>query len=329
MRRILLVKTSSLGDVVHNLPVATDLRAHFAGVEIDWAVEESFADIPALHPAVSEVIAVAPRRWRRTMLSPNTWREIAELRARLKARAYDVVIDTQGLFKSALIARMAPGRRFGRDWISAREPLWPFFHRTIRVSWKLHAVERNRQLAATALGYTTSVECDYGIAPPSEPLGDWAAQLQPSGSAVLLHATSARAKLWPEQHWVKLGGHLHREGLHAVLPWGSDVERRRSKHIAGLLEEATVPPRISLREAAALLGRARVVFGVDTGLTHLSAALGTPTIGIYCASDPAATGLYGAASAVSVGAGNGPPDAAAVISAWHQLQPASTTVLQP
>ncbi len=329
MRRILLVKTSSLGDVVHNLPVATDLRAHYAGVEIDWAVEESFADIPALHPAVSQVITVAPRRWRRTMLSPDTWREIAELRARLRAREYDVVIDTQGLIKSALIARMAPGRRFGRDWISAREPLWPFFHRTIRVSWKLHAVERNRQLAATALGYTASAECDYGIAPPSGPLGDWAAQLQPSGCAVLLHATSAQAKLWPEHQWVKLAGHLHREGLHAVLPWGSDGERRRSEHIAGLLEQATVPPRLSLREAAGLLGGARVVFGVDTGLTHLSAALGTSTIGIYCATDPTATGLHRPTTAVSVGSGDGPPDAAAVISAWHRLQPATTAVLQP
>jgi lipopolysaccharide heptosyltransferase I len=329
MRRILLVKTSSLGDVVHNLPVATDLRAHNAGVEIDWAVEENFADIPALHPAISEVITVAPRRWRRTMLNRNTWREIAALRARLKGRAYDLVIDTQGLIKSALIARMAPGRRFGKDWGSSREPLWPFFHRTIRVSWELHAVERNRQLAALALGYTTTAACDYGIAPPSEPLGEWAAQWAPSRCAVLLHATSARAKLWPEHYWVKLASHLHRGGLHAVLPWGSEAERRRGEHIAALVGAATVPPRLSLREAAGLLGRARVVFGVDTGLTHLSAALGTPTIGIYCATDPAATGLYGVANAVSVGGRDGPPDVAAVTSAWRRLQPAIDAALQP
>jgi len=329
MRRILLVKTSSLGDVVHNLPVVTDLSARYAGVEIDWAVEEDFADIPALHPAVSEVITVAPRRWRRTMLDPKTWHEIAELRARLRARAYDAVVDTQGLIKSALIARMAPGRRYGKDWISAREPLRPFFHRTIRVSWKLHAVERNRQLVAAALGYATPAKCDYGIAPPSEVLGDWARQLTPSGYAVLLHGTSARAKLWPEHHWVELAGHMQQEGLRIVLPWGTEAEHRRSEQIARLLEGATVPPRMSVREAAALLGRARVVIGLDTGLTHLSAALGAPTIGIYCATDPASTGLHAVANAVNVGGRDGPPDAAAVINAWHRLQPAAVTALQP
>ena len=319
MRRILLVKTSSLGDVVHNLPVASDLRAHCPEVEIDWAVEDNLADIPALHPAVSRVIRVAPRRWRRTIASPATWRELGELRRTLHARAYDVVIDTQGLFKSALIARLAPGRRVGLDWMSAREPLFPFYHRTYRVSWALHAVERNRQLAARAMGYTPTSGVDYGIQTP--PISS-AADLHLDGYAVLLHATSARTKLWPEHLWVELGGFLRRqaEGMHMVLLWGSDVERRRSERIAGLLERASVPARMSLRDAAGLLGRARVVFGVDTGLTHLSAALGTPTIGIYCATDPAATGPYGSENAVSVGGRNGPPALAAVISAWHRLQ---------
>ena len=329
MTRVLLIKTSSLGDVVHNLPVATDVHAHCTNVEIDWVVEENFAEVPALHPAVSEVIQVAVRRWRHALLSRDTWHEIAELRARMQARAYDVVIDTQGLLKSALIARMAPGRRFGRDWVSSREPLRPFFHRTIRVSWKLHAVERNRQLAATALGYSTSNRCDYGIAPPSQPLGPWAAQLAPGGYAVLLHAASSRAKLWPQRNWVELASRLYREGLLVVLPWGSEAERRSGENIAGQLEQASVPPRLSLREAAGLLGRARVVFGVDTGLTHLSTALGTPTIGIYCATDPAATGLYGAASAVNVGDRRGAPDAAAVLTAWGRLRPATSTAPRP
>jgi heptosyltransferase-1 len=318
MRRILLVKTSSLGDVVHNLPVATDVRAHCTGVEIDWAVEENFADIPALHPAVSHVIRVAPRRWRRTIASPDTWREMRDLHRALHARSYDAVIDTQGLIKSALIARLAPGRRFGLDWASAREPLRPFYDRTFRVSWTLHAVERNRQLAAMALGYKPAPAVDYGIqAPPMS----FAPELRPGTYAVLLHATSARAKLWNELEWVKLGLHLLRSGLHPVLPWGSEAERRRSERIAGSLEQATVPPRTSLRQAAGLLGGARVVFGVDTGLTHLSVALNAPTIGIYCATDPAATGLYGATNAVNVGSLDRPPDVAEVVSAWRQLQP--------
>jgi len=320
MRRILLVKTSSLGDVVHNLPVATDLRMAFAEVEIDWAVEDGFSTIPALHPAIAEVIPVALRRWRRTLLSPQTWREIAQLRVRLQARQYDAVIDTQGLIKSALIARIAPGRRFGKDWLSAREPLRPFFHRTIRVSWKLHAVERNRQLAAKALGYTPPVECDYGVTPPSEPLGDWAARLAQGGYAVLLHATSADRKLWPEHQWIKLGDQLHHLGLQSVLPWGSQPERLRSERIAGPLKHAIVPPPLSLRAVAALLGRAQVVFGVDTGLAHLAAAMGVATVGIYCATDPAATGLYGARRAVNVGGRREAPSVAAVLAAWREVQ---------
>jgi heptosyltransferase-1 len=297
MRRILLIKTSSLGDVVHNLPVASDVWAHCSGVEIDWAVEESLSDIPALHPAVSNVIRVAPRRWRRTIASPATWREVSELRRTLRARDYDAVIDTQGLIKSALIARLAPGRRFGLDLASAREPLRPFYDRTFGVSWALHAVERNRQLAAKALGYAPASGIDYGIQPPPMSL----AQPPPGAYAVLLHATSARAKLWGEPDWVRVGLDL-------------------LQGIAGLLGQATVPSRTSLRETAGLLGGARVVFGVDTGLTHLSVALNIPTIGIYCATDPAATGLYGSASAVNVGSQDGPPDVASVISAWRQLQ---------
>jgi heptosyltransferase I len=325
MRRILLVKTSSLGDVVHNLPVASDLRSQCPDVEIDWAVEDNLADIPALHPAVSRVIRVAPRRWRRTIASPGTWRELGELHRTLHARGYDLIIDTQGLFKSALIARLAPGRRVGLDWVSAREPLFPFYHRSYRISWALHAVERNRQLAAQAMGYTPAVSVDYGIQTP--PLSS-SADLRRDHYAVLLHATSARAKLWPEHQWVELGELLrrHTEGMHTVLLWGSDGERRRSERIAALLERATVPARMSLRDAAGLLGRARVVFGVDTGLTHLSAALGTPTIGIYCATDPAATGPYGCANAVSVGGRSAPPAVAAVISAWRRLQDAAVAL---
>lgn len=317
MRRLLLVKTSSLGDVVHNLPVVTDLRSRYPDLEIDWAVEEGFADIPRLHPAVARVIPVAPRRWRRSLTEHATWREIGALRQTMRTRGYDAVIDTQGLLKSALIACLSPGRRFGLDWSSSREPLRPFYHRTFHVSWALHAVERNRQLAAKALGYTPAPAVDYGITATGEPLADWAAGLESGGYAVLLHATSAAAKLWPEHQWVKLGDHLYHRGLRSVLPWGSDQERARSEHIARLLPHAMVPPRLSLNEAAGLLARAHAVFGVDTGLTHLAVAEGATTIGIYCATNPAATGLYGSVRAANVGGQNGAPPVAAVISAWQ------------
>jgi heptosyltransferase-1 len=280
--RILLIKTSSLGDVVHNLPVASDICARFPDAQLDWAVEEAFVDIPRLHPAISGVIPVALRRWRKRLFSSRTWSEIAQLRARLRSGGYDEVIDTQGLVKSALVARMAPGRRSGLDLRSAREPLWPFFHRTFAVPWGQHAVERNRQLAAQALGYVLDGPPAYGIAPPAHLVGpeSWAASLAPRAYAVLLHATSAADKLWPEHQWVKLGDHLHQRGLPCVLPWGSDAERERSERIAKMLRAAVVPPRLSIADGAWLLGRASIVFGVDTGLTHLAVALGTPTVGL-------------------------------------------------
>jgi heptosyltransferase-1 len=318
--RILLVKTSSLGDVVHNLPVASDIHHHFPDARIDWAVEESFAEIPRLHPAVANVIPVAPRRWRKSLLDRTTRVEIARLRARLAAGGYDFVIDTQGLIKSALIAWLAPGQRVGLDWVSSREPLRPFYHRTCRVPWGQHAVERNRQLAGLALGYAPIRPAEYGVrAPTLTPVPDWAAALPARGYAVMLHATSAAEKLWPELQWVKLDDHLHHRGLKCVLPWGSDAEHERSKRIASLAKAGFVPPRLNLTEAAWLLGNAQIVFGVDTGLSHLAAALGTPTIGIYCATDPAATGLYGAPLARNVGTVSKPPSVGEVIAAEREV----------
>lgn len=319
--RILLVKTSSLGDVVHNLPVASDIRQHFPDARIDWAVEESFAQVPRLHPAVARVVEVAARRWRRSLPAPETRRQIALLRAHLAEGAYDVVIDTQGLLKSALIAWLSPGRRIGLDWISSREPLRLFYDRTYRVPWGQHAVQRNRALAGLALGYEPGAMADFGIRVPQlAPEPDWIPLLRSAGAyAVLLHATSANAKLWPEHQWVKLGDHLQRQGLLSVLPWGSEAERQRSERIAAVLKHAWVPPRLDLTEAAWLLGNARSVFGVDTGLSHLAAALGTPTVGIYCATDPAATGLFGATSIRNVGASSRPPSLTEVIAAERAL----------
>src|SRR5689334_4363661 len=210
MRRLLLVKTSSLGDVVHNFPVATDLRAHFPELEIDWAVEANLADLPALHPAISQVIRVDPRRWRKGIFSAQTWREIKDVRALLHSRGYDAVLDSQGLIKSALITRLAPGVRYGLDWKSAREPLRPFYDRTFSVSWRIHAVERNRSLAAQALQYHCDSPARYGIAPPT--LATMPLALN-TPYVVLLHGSSAHSKLWPEHQWVKLADHVQHRGF--------------------------------------------------------------------------------------------------------------------
>ncbi|HEX5803769.1 MAG TPA: lipopolysaccharide heptosyltransferase I [Azospira sp.] len=300
--RILLVKTSSLGDVIHNLPVAADLARQFPGIEIDWCVEESFADIPRLSPAVREVIPVAVRRWRKQLLAAATWREIGALRRRLRGGGYDVVLDTQGLLKSALIATMAAGRRLGHDRDSAREPLAArCYDAGFAVPRELHAVDRNRRLAAAAFGYAPPAALDYGIAAPAF-AADW---LPPAPFAVLLTATSRDDKLWPENDWIALGRELSRRGLTPLLPAGNPVERARAQRIAEAISAggcaAVAVPPLGIRELAGVLGQAALAVGVDTGLAHLAAALKVPTVALYTATEPALTGVVGAGFARNLG----------------------------
>ena len=299
--RILLVKTSSLGDVIHNLPVVTDLRAHFPGAAIDWVVEEGFADIARLHPGVRRVIQVALRRWRKSLLSPAAWQEMAGFRSAVREQAYDLVIDTQGLLKSALIARMARGKRCGYAATAAREPLAArFYDATFDVSKELHAVPRNRRLAALAAGYVAAPALDYGIAVSPAPT-------IAGPTAVLLTATSRDDKLWPADLWIKLGCALHARGMTCLLPAGSAAERERAAQIAQAIPDASVLPPMSLADLAGQLASARIVIGVDTGLVHLAAALGRPVLALFSASDPALTGVLASTPAINLGARGQPP----------------------
>lgn len=311
--RILLVKTSSLGDVIHNLPVVTDLHTHFPGASIDWVVEEGFADIAGLHPGVRRVIPVALRRWRKSLLTPSTWQEMGNFRTALKEQGYDLVIDTQGLLKSALIARMARGKRCGYVAESAREPLAArFYDASFEVPKNLHAVLRNRRLAALAAGYAATPLPDYGIAAPSAPT-----ITEPS--AVLLTATSRDDKLWPEERWIKLGQALHERGLTCLLPAGSTAERARAARIAQAIPRAAALPPMRLTELAGQLAAARIVIGVDTGLVHLAAALGRPVLALFSASDPALTGVLASTPAINLGARGQPPGVDAVLAAAAPL----------
>jgi heptosyltransferase-1 len=313
MPRILLVKTSSLGDIVHNLPVASDIARAFPGAEIDWVVEESMAKLPALHVSVSRAIPVAIRRWRRGVFNPGTWREMRDFGEMLRATPYDAVIDTQGLLKSALIARTARGRRYGFSWRASREPLSVFYDRTFDVPWTIHAVERNRVLAARALAYEPPATIDFGLRT------DPALRMRIDGEyATLLHATSARRKLWPEERWIELGRALLECGVRSVLPWGSEAERVRSRRLAGRIEGAIVPGRMRIEELASLLAGARCAVGVDTGLTHLAGALRVPTIGIYVATEAARTGLH-CERGVNLGGRGAMPDVPEVLEALRRL----------
>jgi len=314
---ILLVKTSSLGDVLHNLPAVTDIKRHYPGAQIDWLVEEGFAALPRLHPAVQGVIPVALRRWRSTLLSPATWSEISAFRALLAAQNYDFAIDTQGLLKSALLMHGAQGLRCGFDKQSAREPLASFlYQRTFAVATGQHAVERNRQLVAQALGYTLDGPAEYSINPPSIEHFTW---LEQGTYAVFLHATSRTDKLWDEANWIALGRYLQENNIRTILPWGSESERLRSLRLAEAIPGAATPPRLDLYEAAALLGGAHAVIGVDTGLAHLAAALNVPTVGIYTATDPALTGLYAGENVINLGGINRAPALATVITVLQRV----------
>lgn len=311
--RILLIKISSLGDVVHNLPVVTDLRRHFPDAAIDWVVEEGFAEIVRLHPGVRHVIPVALRRWRTSLLTATTWREMRAFRARLQAQDYDLVIDTQSLLKSALITRMARGKRCGYTASAAREPLAArFYDAAYEVPKNLHAVLRNRRLAALAGGYIASGALDYGIAASPAPAFS-------TIGAVLLTATSRDDKLWPEDHWITLGRALHSKGFACRLPAGSATERERAERIAQDIPGAVVVPPMNLTRLAGQLAAARIVIGVDTGLVHLAAALGRPTLALFRASDPALTGVLAHTPALNLGARGHAPSVDDVLAAANPL----------
>lgn len=316
MTRILLVKTSSMGDIIHNLPLVHDLIRHFPQAEIDWVCEESFAEIPALHPAIRRVIPVAIRRWRKHLLRRSTWQEISRFRKALQQTDYDYVLDTQGLVKSALITRLARGQKIGYSAACAREPLASrFYDRTFTVDPHSHAADRYRALAAQAFNYTPDTQIDYGLQPPAMALS-W--QTLPR-YVVLLTATSRDEKLWPLQDWIQLGRHLNNLGYACILPWGNAVEEQRCRDLASQLDKALVAPRLSLTAAAHLLAQARLVIGVDTGLVHLATAMHTPTLAIYVASSPGRNGLYASSPAINLGSEGQPPAATEVIHTAESL----------
>ncbi|MDP2827222.1 MAG: lipopolysaccharide heptosyltransferase I [Sulfuricellaceae bacterium] len=319
MSKILLVKTSSMGDVIHALPAVTDIRTHFPDTRIDWMVEEGFAELPRLHPSVDQIIPVALRRWRKQLLGPTTWREFSAFRKQLQSNSYDLILDCQGLIKSALLSLLAHGPRCGFDWRSAREPLASLAaDRAIVVDRNLHAVERNRRLAGLALGYTPDFShIDYGISAPESSF-EW---LPNQPHAVLLHATSRADKEWPEGAWLALADQLNQMGFCCVLPWGSPAEQARSKRLAAQMKCGVSPPRLNLSQTACLLEKAGIVIGVDTGLTHLAAALKVPLVALYCASDPGLTGVLSSGPFVNLGSMNGAPEVSEVINALSRVLP--------
>ena len=291
MQRILIIKTSSLGDVIHNCPVIADIHTHFPNAQIDWVVEESFADIPRMHAGVSQVFSMAMRRWKKHIFSQNTWAEISDFKKLIKQNQYDAIIDCQGLLKSALITHQANGIKYGYDKQSIREPIasW-FYDKTYTISYQQHAVARNRALVAMSLGYAVPTSApDYGVTAPKCELP------LPNQFVIAPHGTSRDSKLWPVANWVNLGRELAKKNLDLVLPWATEAELVRANTIAKQLANVTVLPKLSIAQIASVIAKAQAAVGVDTGLSHLAAALNIPTIAIYTDTNPALTGVLGGA----------------------------------
>lgn len=302
---------SSLGDVIHNCPAVSDIRVRFPEAAIDWVVEEPFAGIVSMHPGVRRVIPVAVRRWRKRLHRWSTWGEVLAFRRSLREEAYDAVIDTQGLLKSALICASAVGPSHGLDASSAREPLASrFYDERHRISRELHAVERNRRLAAMALSVEPAHRCDYGLVPAgSNPL----ALQRPF--CVLLSMTSRAGKLWPEENWAMLVRGIASSGFESVLPWGTADEQARCNRIVAVAGAGLVPKWMNLGDIAAVMKQSSAAVGVDTGLAHLAVALGVPAVGLYCASQPALTGLHGDSPCINLGGVGHVPSVESVLQA--------------
>ncbi len=311
-KKILIVRTSSLGDLVHMLPAMSDIARYVPGAAIDWLVEEAFAEIPAWHPAVREAIPVAHRRWRKHWWSAAVRRERAALRATLAERHYDIVLDMQGLMKSVWLVRQTHGVRHGLNRQSAREPLASYFYQVKHeVAFWQPAVTRQRQLAAAALGYAYEGEPDFGLQRFAH-----AADAPPY--AMIMPSASRDDKLWPDAHWHRVFARLREHGLALRLLAGSETETERARQLVAAEPQAQVLPRMSLTGVAEQLAGARLMVGLDSGVTHLAAGLGRPTIGIYKASTPVRTPLVGSGYTASLGERGQSPSAETVLSAVEQ-----------
>jgi len=313
--KILIVRTSSLGDLIHMLPAITDIKRHIPEATIDWVVEEAFTEIPRWHAAIDRVIVIAHRRWRRAWWSAQSKAERTAAIKALRSVEYDLVLDMQGLMKSVWLVKQAHGVKHGFDWRSTREPLCSLFYDVRhRVEIWQPAVERQRQLASLTFGYTPEGPPDFGL--------DHLISPTTAGPyAVIMPSASRDNKLWPTADWQAVFDCLQSHDLELRLLAGSEAERERAHQLIGSRSGATVQAKSSLTELATLMSGARLMVGLDSGLTHLSAAVGTDTIGIYKASTPARTPLVGRGFVASLGDKGKAPGRAEVLAAIESALP--------
>ncbi len=320
--KILLIRVSSLGDVLHNLPIVADILRHHPEAVIDWVVEEGYVSLVRLNPHVRTIIPFALRRWRKSITAKATRAEIGTFLRTLRAERYDYVFDTQGLLKTGVImgaARLAPGGRKvglanGSEG-SGYEGISRLFHTdSVPLDPRTHAVARGRLVAAKALGYTLDSPPDFGLPAPAAHRPGW---MPAARYAVFFHGTARAAKKWPAANWIATGQAL--APMPVLLAWGSPAEKSEAETIAAGLPNAVVLPRLSMDEAVTLARNAALAIGVDTGLTHIAAAFVRPTIELYCDSPKWKTEGNWSPRIVNLGEQGAPPSVAEVTAAAARL----------
>jgi heptosyltransferase-1 len=335
---ILLVKLSSLGDVLHNLPIVWDLRARLPNARIDWVVEEGYVHL--LEPLLSRgefkgidrIIPFGLRRWKKDLFKLDTWKQFFAFKAQLQAVRYDYVIETQGLLKSVLVCVLADKSQgavvaglANATQYSGYEPIarW-FYNRSVEVPKNCHAVDRSRRVMCSALDFplidriTTPVFYAESF---SQSFTEKNIVGLKKPYVLCFHSTAREAKRWSNQNWITLGQALASRGYQVVLPWGNPSERVVSEELAREIPGALVPSAFSIEEAFSVIAHAGLTIGVDTGLTHLAAVLGRPTVEIYCDSPRWKTEGYWAKNICNVGDIGAPPSATEVVAASLSLLP--------
>jgi len=324
MLKHLIVKTSSLGDIVHMLPAISDAKRKIPDVAFDWVAETGFIEIPDWHPDVDQVIEIGLRKWRKQLFSKDTREAYKLFRTQIKATNYEKAIDSQGLIKSAIVARMSQGETWGYDKHSIRDAFASYLYKNkVSVSYQEHAVTRNRLILAKSLGYTIDdLDLDYGIAgnPIFNESYDALAQHEifqgngiPEKSIIALHGTSRKNKEWPIPHWnafiEKMGG----VGYSVLFPWGNDEERERAQTFAENHDKAIALPRCSLTALAGLIKNASAVIGMDTGLLHVAAAFDKKGVALYPATEPKKSGAMSTSGLIESIGGEASLNAEAII----------------
>lgn len=333
---ILLVKLSSLGDVLHNLPIVWDLRARLPEAQIDWVVEEGYVHL--LEPLLSKngfkginrIIPFGLRRWKKNLFKLTTWKEFFAFRKTLQATTYDVLIETQGLLKSAIVCSLAKkspsavvaGLANATEF-SGYEPLArSFYNQSVQVPTQCHAVDRSRWVMCSALDWPL---IERGDAPQFYP-SQFSSSISKSTVDGLIapyvlcfHSTAREAKRWSNENWIALGKDLSARGYQLVFPWGSPSEKVISELLASQIPNALVPSAFSIEEAFLVITGAALTVGVDTGLTHLAAVLNKPTVEIYCDSPCWKTEGYWSEKIANVGDIQNSPSVQEVLEASLRL----------